>query len=120
MAKINNYYEKKRLMEKLADELNKLEEDQGLKQELQFEADLKALLEKNGFSAQHAATVLFAIDPTLNPASPSLASKKSTRPIKTYKNPHTGEQVKTRGGNQKTLNAWRTEYGREVVATWES
>src|SRR5690554_6263374 len=41
------------------------------------------------------------------------------RPLKTYKNPHTGEVVKTRGGNHKTLNEWRDKYGKEAVKSWQ-
>ena len=37
MAKINDYYQKKQLMEKLAAELEQLEKDQALKRELEFE-----------------------------------------------------------------------------------
>ena len=36
MAKINDYYQKKQLMEKLSEELAKLEQDQALKSELEF------------------------------------------------------------------------------------
>lgn len=118
MTKLSKYLEKKRLMEKLADELQKLEEDTKLKQELQFEADIKALLKEYGFTAKHAFNVLVAVDPSL---APNAASKSDgpKRAMKTYKNPHTGEIVKTRGGNQKTLNEWRKEYGAENVASWE-
>eukprot|EP01013_Petalomonas_cantuscygni_P032367 TRINITY_DN5888_c0_g1_i1.p4 TRINITY_DN5888_c0_g1~~TRINITY_DN5888_c0_g1_i1.p4 ORF type:complete len:143 (-),score=10.12 TRINITY_DN5888_c0_g1_i1:5379-5744(-) len=118
MAKLSNYLEKKRLMDKLADELRQLEEDTGLKRELQFEADIKALLKEYDFTAKHAFNVLAAVDPSL---APNTASKSDgpKRAMKTYKNPHTGEIVKTRGGNQKTLNEWRKEYGAETVASWE-
>lgn len=40
------------------------------------------------------------------------------RPLSIYLNPHTGEEVRTRGGNHKTLNAWRVKYGREEVSNW--
>ncbi|TVP54100.1 MAG: H-NS histone, partial [Halomonadaceae bacterium] len=41
------------------------------------------------------------------------------RPMKTYRNPHTGETVQTRGGNHKVLNAWRKQYGSDEVAGWQ-
>lgn len=118
MAKLSNYLEKKRLMDKLAEELRQLEEDTGLKRELQFEADIKALLKEYDFTAKHAFNVLAAVDPSLAPNAASRADGPK-RSMKTYKNPHTGEIVKTRGGNQKTLNEWRKEYGAEAVASWE-
>lgn len=118
MAKLSNYLEKKRLMEKLADELRQLEEDTGLKQELEFEADIKALLKEYDFTAKHAFNVIAAADPSLDLNATS-TSDGPKRKMKTFKNPHTGEIVKTRGGNQKTLNEWRKEYGAETVASWE-
>jgi hypothetical protein len=39
--------------------------------------------------------------------------------MKTYKNPYTGEVVKTRGGNHKTLNEWRQKHGKEAVQSWQ-
>ncbi|WP_256219368.1 DNA binding protein, partial [Pseudomonas sp. NBRC 111133] len=38
--------------------------------------------------------------------------------VKVYKNPHSGEVVETKGGNQRTLKAWKNEYGAEVVESW--
>ena len=40
------------------------------------------------------------------------------RALKRYTNPHTGEVVKTRGDNTKTLKAWRENYGKGTVASW--
>ena len=46
------------------------------------------------------------VDPKLeNGAEIGLTKSRAKRPLKTYKNPHKGEQVKTKGGNQKTLIA---------------
>ena len=41
------------------------------------------------------------------------------RKLKVFKNPHTGEVVETKGGNHKTLKAWKEEYGKETVDAWE-
>ena len=46
MAKINDYYQKKQLMEKLAAELEQLEKDQALKGELEFENKVRALMKE--------------------------------------------------------------------------
>ena len=47
-------------------------------------------------------------------------NKKTRKPrkLKTYKNPHTGEILKVRGGNQNTLKAWKKEHGGETVEGW--
>ncbi|MBW0146818.1 histone-like nucleoid-structuring protein, MvaT/MvaU family [Marinobacter arenosus] len=120
MAKINDYYQKKQLMEKLAAELEKLEEDQALKGELEFENKVRALMKEYDKSPKDVLQILSAIDPSVAGAkAESAAGSRPKRPLKTYKNPHTGEIVKTRGGNHKTLNAWRDKYGKEAVQSWQ-
>lgn len=121
MAKLNDYYKKKQIMQQLSEELEKLETDEALKKELAFEKEIKELLEANGKSARDAFEILVAIDPSLRSDDTGGTQKtRAQRPLKTYTNPHTGEVVKTRGGNQKTLIAWRSEYGAEAVQSWAS
>ncbi|MEO9522553.1 histone-like nucleoid-structuring protein, MvaT/MvaU family [Marinobacter alexandrii] len=120
MAKINDYYQKKQLMEKLAAELEKLEEDQALKGELEFENKVRDLMKEYGKSPKDVLQILSAIDPSVGGAkAEATAGGRAKRPMKTYKNPHTGEVVKTRGGNHKTLNEWRNKYGKEAVQSWQ-
>lgn len=120
MAKINDYYQKKQLMEKLAAELEQLEEDQALKGELEFENKVRGLMKEYDKSPKDVLQILSAIDPSVGGAkSDSATGTRAKRPMKTYKNPHTGEVVKTRGGNHKTLNEWREKYGKEAVHSWQ-
>lgn len=119
MAKINDYYQKKQLMEKLAAELEKLEEDQALKSELEFENKVRALMQEYGKSPKDVFQILAAIDPSLTGTKVDAPVTRAKRPMKTYKNPHTGELVKTRGGNHKTLNDWREKHGKEAVQSWQ-
>jgi hypothetical protein len=119
MAKINDYYQKKQLMEQLAEELEKLEQDQALKSELEFENEVRALMQKHDKSPKDVLRILQAIDPSIAGAkADGAAGTRAKRPMKTYKNPHTGEVVKTRGGNHKTLNEWRQKWGKEAVQSW--
>jgi len=120
MAKINDYYQKKQLMEKLAAELEKLEKDQALKSELEFENKVRDLMKEYDKSPKDVLQILSAIDPSIAGAKAETATgTRAKRPLKTYKNPHTGEMVKTRGGNHKTLNEWREKYGKEAVQSWQ-
>ncbi|GGE57901.1 transcriptional regulator MvaT [Streptosporangium jomthongense] len=120
MAKINDYYEKKQLMEKLAAEINQLEQDQALKRELAFESSVRELMKEYDKSPKHVLQVLAAIDPSIAVAKAEASTgTRAKRPMKTYKNPHTGEVVKTRGGNHKVLNEWRKKYGKEAVQSWQ-
>jgi hypothetical protein len=52
-----------------------------------------------------------------------MASAKQTRrarAVKLYMNPHSGKIVETKGGNHKTLKAWKAEYGSDIVESWLS
>lgn len=117
MAKINSYYEKKNLMNKLAEELSKLEEDQALKSELEFESQIKDLMSEHDKSPRDVLQILSVIDPYVNSGS-APGAQRPKRELKTYRNPHTGEVVQTRGGNHKTLNEWREKWGKEEVRKW--
>lgn len=119
MAKINDYYEKKQLMEKLSEELNKLEQDESLKTELEFESKVRDLMSEYEKTPKDVLQILSAIDPSIGGQVDTGTAKKGKRAMKVYKNPHTGEVVRTRGGNQKTLNEWREQYGRETVQSWQ-
>ena len=120
MAKINDYYQKKQLMEKLAAELEQLEKDQALKSELEFENKVRALMQEYDKSPKDVLQILSAIDPSVaGGKSEGGAGSRPKRPMKVYKNPHTGEVVKTRGGNHKVLNEWREKYGKEAVQSWQ-
>ena len=63
--------------------------------------DLIALLQKNGAYRQK-----------------SVPATRKKRVLSIYKNPHSGETVETRGGNHKTLKAWKAEYNLESVKEW--
>ena len=120
MAKINDYYQKKQLMEKLAAELEKLENDQALKGELEFVHKVRDLMQQYDKSPRDFLQILAAIDPSITGGKAEVSTgTRAKRPMKTYKNPHTGEVVKTRGGNHKTLNEWREKHGKEAVQSWQ-
>ena len=120
MAKINDYYQKKQLMEKLSEELAQLEQDQALKGELEFENKVRALMSEYNKAPKDVLQILSAIDPTVAGAKATVANgSRAKRPMKTYKNPQTGEVVQTRGGNHKTLNEWRKKHGKETVQSWQ-
>ena len=122
MSKITQYYEKRKMKEQLARELEELENDKELKQEIEFKEKLKDLMSKYGKSAEQMLEVMAAIEPKIakkvGGSSTSGSSDKPKRALKTYRNPHTGEVVETRGGNQKTLKQWKEQYGKDEVESW--
>ncbi|WP_280553905.1 histone-like nucleoid-structuring protein, MvaT/MvaU family [Halomonas sp. 25-S5] len=118
MSILSSYLQKEQQLKQLQDELKTLENDEGLKNELEFKEKLEALMREFGKSA---ADVIALLNPKPT-AAQSTASSPSTgrakRKLKIFKNPNTGEVVETRGGNQKTLKAWKAEHGAEVVESW--
>lgn len=118
MSIISSYLQKEQQLKQLQEELEQLQNDERLKAELQFKDKLEALMREYGKSA---ADVINLLDPKptadKSPSSPTSAGR-AKRKLKIYKNPNTGEVVETRGGNQKTLKAWKDEYGAETVESW--
>lgn len=120
MTKVNDYYQKKQLVERLAAELAQLEKDQALKRELEFGEKIRELMTFYEKSSKEVLEILSAIDPSISVLRVKVSeTSQPRRLLKTYKNPHTGEVVKTRGGNHKTLNEWRKKYGKETVQSWQ-
>lgn len=105
---------------KLASDLARLESmkgDEKLKTEMQFEEKLTALMSKYGKSLRD---VIDMLDPDAYSSRPAAAEKgvRKAREVKIYEHPDTKERVETKGGNQKTLKAWKAEFGDEMVESW--
>ena len=117
------------LERQIAEQLAALETLKGsaaLQHELEFEDKLRKLLGEYGYSLRNVIAIL---DPRAGKASGATGLTASGKPdgrkgqrapraLKRYQNPHTGEVVETKGGNHKTLNAWKAEYGHDAVASW--
>jgi len=119
---LSDYMQMEQQLKQLQSELDKLQNDDRLKAELEFKDKLEALMREYGKSA---ADVIALLDPkpaatSARSAAPSPAGggARRKRKLKIYKNPHTGEVVETRGGNQKTLKAWKDQHGSETVESW--
>lgn len=118
MSRLAEY---RRLEQQLAAQLAELEalkDDDGLKKEMEFENKLRNLLGEYGFSLRDVINIL---DPKTNSrqvAAPESASTRKPREVKTYKNPHSGEVIQTKGGNHTVLKSWKSEHGADVVEGW--
>ncbi|PKA67415.1 hypothetical protein ATI02_0112 [Pseudomonas baetica] len=118
MSKLAEY---RQLEKHLAEQLQALEAlkgDSDLKKEIEFETKLRGLLGQYGFSLKHIINLLDPQSTKLGVASTAKKDTRKPRALKTYKNPHTGEVVETKGGNHKTLKEWKTNYGSEEVESW--
>jgi hypothetical protein len=100
-------------------QLDAMKNDSGLKQEIEFEQKLRALLEEYGMNLRQ---VIIILDPSkgvsVNTAGASSNVQRKPREIKRYKNPHSGEVVETKGGNHKVLKQWKLEHGSDTVESW--
>ncbi|QOR40219.1 DNA binding protein [Billgrantia diversa] len=112
---LQQYAQQERQMQQIAEQLEKMKSDPRLKAEIEFKNQLEALMKEYDKSS---SDVLGILDPaSVSPASQPTAQRRK-RKLKIYENPNTGEVVETRGGNQKTLKAWKDEHGDETVESW--
>ncbi|MBS9402413.1 DNA binding protein [Halomonas sp. TRM85114] len=117
---LSEYMQMEQQLKQLQQNLDKLQNDDRLKAELEFKEKLEALMRDFDKSA---AEVIALLDPKPGSGAASAKSAASStgrrkRKMKIYKNPNTGEVVETRGGNQKTLKAWKDEHGSDTVESW--
>ena len=117
MSILNTYIQKEQQLKQLQEELDKLKNDDRLKAELEFKDKLEALMREFDKSAADVIKLLNP-QPAAAKTSGTTSTGRAKRKLKIYKNPNTGEVVETRGGNQKTLKAWKDEYGAETVEGW--
>ncbi|MFJ4347619.1 histone-like nucleoid-structuring protein, MvaT/MvaU family [Pseudomonas sp. NPDC089401] len=112
----------RKLEQSLAAQLAELEALKGsaeLQREIEFETKLRDLLATYGFSLRDVINIL---DPQAGvrqvSAAASTTGTRKPREVKTYKNPHNGELVQTKGGNHSVLKAWKSQYGSDTVEGW--
>ncbi|AOE88108.1 histone-like nucleoid-structuring protein, MvaT/MvaU family [Pseudomonas sp. TCU-HL1] len=109
----------KALEAQLAEQLKQLDamkSDVGLKREIEFESKLRALMAEYDIGLRG---IIALLDPQVSVRKEShAAGQRRARQIKTYKNPHTGEAIQTKGGNHRVLKAWKAEFGAQTVESW--
>ncbi|UAW98634.1 DNA binding protein [Halopseudomonas nanhaiensis] len=91
----------------------KLQANEKLQAELEFEEKLFALIAEFGYSKRKVVEMLNPPDTTVQ-----AGNARKPREEKTYRNPNSGETVVTKGANHRTLNQWRESYGAATVASW--
>ncbi|TDX23701.1 hypothetical protein DFO67_12418 [Modicisalibacter xianhensis] len=104
--------------EQIEQELARIANNPEFNREKEFMDKLNALMAEFD---KDAPAVLELLNPTKKASSAPSSEQTGTRrkrKLKIYENPHTGERVETRGGNQKTLKTWKEEHGEETVESW--
>ena len=120
MSLLTDYTLKQQQIEQLKAELEKLEQDDRLKNEIDFKNRLESLMKEFG---KNARDVIATLDPRGEVAnrdgkSPKAGGTRRKRKLKVYCNPHSGDVIETRGGNHKQLKEWKEQYGSDVVEGW--
>nr|NLU58559.1 DNA binding protein [Pseudomonas sp. BIGb0427] len=112
----------RRLEQQLALQLAELEAMKVMtpsRQKWSSKKKLRALLGEYSYSLRDVINIL---DPQAHKRqqAPAVAEKATRKPreVKTYKNPHNGELIQTKGGNHAVLKAWKAEHGAEAVESW--
>ena len=119
MSLINEYRDTEASIKELQARLKALAENDKLKQELEFEGKLRALMAEYQKSLP---SIIAILDPEAKAGKVARVSKatgsKRARKIKQYKNPNSGEVIETKGGNHKVLKEWKAKWGSDVVEGW--
>ncbi|MBB4867343.1 hypothetical protein HNP46_006254 [Pseudomonas nitritireducens] len=115
MSKLAEFREAERKLQEQLALLEKLKSDGGLKKELEFKDQLQALMDQYGMNLRNVINIL---DPQTSTEPAAAQQPRRTRQLKVYKNPHNGETIETKGGNHKTLKAWKQQYGGDTVESW--
>ncbi|WP_185266254.1 histone-like nucleoid-structuring protein MvaT [Halopseudomonas xiamenensis] len=121
MSMLQEYRQIEDTIRELSERLKSLSNDDKLKKEIEFEKKLNTLMEQYGKNLRDVVAIL---DPDNKLSAPSKTVKapvaKRARKVKQYKNPHNGEVIETKGGNHKTLKAWKEQYGADTVESWST
>lgn len=113
MSKLAQYREIERKISELLNERDRIKESKALQKDIEFSEALDSLVREYSMSPAQVLDILFPARSTTE-AKPG----RRTRAPRTYRNPHTGETVVTKGGNHKTIQSWKAEHGTDAVSSW--
>jgi len=81
---------------------------------IEFEAD-----KKPANRSHHKKPATPAKKPVSKPATGKRTRVFNGVKIRTFRNPHTGEELVVRGNRDGKFNAWNAQYGKDVVRGWK-
>ena len=103
---------KERELARLKRELEMLQSDPAMQAELEFKRSLEALMNEFGKTPNQILSLLS------RDSNDNAQDTKNKRPLKTYKNPHTGDTIQIRSTNHKQMREWKAQYGDEITVDW--
>ncbi len=117
MSLINEYRSTEQSIKELQARLANLQQDDRMKAELEFDTKLRSLMSEYNKSLRDIITLLDPQSQNRN-SKPQLTSGRRQRQLKRYLNPNTNEVVETKGGNNKILKQWKSQFGANIVESW--
>lgn len=120
MSTLNQFREAERELKLQLEKLQQMKNDTSLQKEIEFEEKLRSLMEEYDISLEGLVSILDPEAGYTKTASQAKQNKRRQRALKTYRNPHDGTVIETKGGNHKILKQWKSQYGSDEVETWLS
>lgn len=111
MKKLSLYREKLNRLEGLKQEIEKLEGSAALKSDIDFIKDIERVLKKHRRQPGDLVVAFPEIKGGTSTSTTRRKRKRSTSPTRTFKHPNTGEVLKAKRTNNKTLKGWAAELG---------
>ncbi|MBF6615470.1 MAG: DNA binding protein [Candidimonas sp.] len=118
MSLIDQYRATEQALKELEGRLAEMGASERLKRELALVDKFNALVEESGFTLREALRIVNPDLPKQQPTSAALRLR-APRKVMKYTNPISGEVVLTKGGNNRVLKAWKSQYGAEKVNSWK-
>lgn len=118
MSLINEYRQTETAIKELQERLHSLNENEGLKKELEFEKKLRALMGEYNKSLRDISAILDPSSSSKRETAKPAGKQRRERQVKVYEHPETGERIETKGGNHKLLKEWKTKHGADEVEGW--
>lgn len=115
MSLLNDFLNTQAEKEALEARIKAMQNDPEIQRDMEFRESLLALMKEYGKSVEDT---LFLISPKELYQTTGKVRKRKPRATKVYKNPMTGEVIKTRGGNHNLLKAWKAQHGADIVESW--
>jgi|SRR6056300_1053153 hypothetical protein len=111
MKKLSLYREKLNRLEGLKQEIEKLEGSAALKSDIDFIKDIEKALKKHRRQPSDLVVAFPEIKGGVKSSPAKRRKKRSSSPTRTFKHPKTGEVIKAKRTNNKTLKGWAEELG---------
>lgn len=131
MSIFDEYRKYKKQIENLEKEMERLRDSPEVKEELARREDLAKRHEQhleliklevdrltNNPEFKRQKRVRDALRESEDDIAPQPKKVRKVRRVMVYKNPHSGEVLKTKGANHKKLREWRDNYGVSEVRRW--